>query len=136
MDVNIYFRSYSMHPCSFWWQTVSFLLRTACPLSLGNEISLPSTRMEAHRSDLSSSELCTYNHVIGPGRCTGHKMSQLNIFPALASTVGKERACLPEISGAMKQESLEPLVTVFVATRKGLRMKSTQRNTETKATDS
>ena len=63
-------------------------------------------------------------------------MSQLNIFPALASTVGKERACLPEISGAMKQESLEPLVTVFVATRKGLRMKSTPRNTETKATDS
>lgn len=74
--------------------------------------------------------------MIGPGRCTGHKMSQLNIFPGLVSILGKERACLSEISGAMKQESLELLVTVFVAARKSLRMKSTQRNTETKATDS
>lgn len=47
-------------------------------------------------------------------------MSQLNIFPGLASILGKERACLSEISGAMKQESLELLVTVFVAARKSL----------------
>lgn len=56
-------------------------------------------------------------------------MSQLNIFPGLASAVAKERACLSEISGAVKQQSLGLLVTVFAAARKSLRMKSTQKNT-------
>ena len=56
------------------------------------------------------------NHVIGPGMSIGQKMSQLNIFPGLASALAKERACLSEISGAVKQESLGLLVTVFAAT--------------------
>lgn len=117
-----------MHPPSFWQQNINFPLGTRSPLSLGNEISLPSSSKDGGTwLRPSYSELCIYLATWLVQECAQDPRWANQISSqGLLELLGKRETVLLRFQ-MLWSKSLELLAAVFVATRKSLRLKSTQR---------